>query len=297
MSEPTKQQIGDGQDNYGRAASQAGKAIKTAAKGAKTATEGAMAAGNAAAQTVKAGVKVGKATAEIAAGTAAGGPWGAIISAAWSMRHTLFKILISICLAVVFLVVAIISLPSIIFSTIFENDYDVSEGQSALVMAYDDLTNTVDNVISLAFELTLGRVDDIILGGGYDRTYSMNNLTYTSPTNSDYDMYYILAAYSASEMQQNTSPEGMRTKLSGAMDLMFPIKYTVKTAQRLVETLLGFVFEPFEYIVCTIMPFDDSSILKAFNIDLDAKYGEFDITYGEAIDFMADALEKTMNGG
>ena len=36
----------------------------------------------------------GKAAAEIAAGTAAGGPWGAILSAAWAMRHTLFKILV-----------------------------------------------------------------------------------------------------------------------------------------------------------------------------------------------------------
>ena len=41
--------------------------------------------------TVKASVKGGKAAAEIAAGTAAGGPWGAILSAAWAMRHTAFQ--------------------------------------------------------------------------------------------------------------------------------------------------------------------------------------------------------------
>ena len=91
MSEPTKQQIGDGQDNFGEAAKQMTNAAKQI-----SAERGAEAALNAATNTVKAGIKTGKAVSEIAAGTAAGGPWGAIISAAWSMRHTLFKILVCI---------------------------------------------------------------------------------------------------------------------------------------------------------------------------------------------------------
>lgn len=88
-----KQQIGDGQDNYGQAAKEMAKAGKefgkeagkTAAK--EAARQGAEATANAAASTVKAGVETGKAVSEIAAGTASGGPWGAIISAAWAMRH------------------------------------------------------------------------------------------------------------------------------------------------------------------------------------------------------------------
>ena len=124
MSEPQKSQIGDGQDNYAGAAKQMANAAKQASKTAATtaATEGAKATANAAAATVKAGVEGGKAVAEIASGTAAGGPWGAIIAAAWAMRHTLFKILVCICLCLVFLITLIVSLPSIIMDYIFGTD-------------------------------------------------------------------------------------------------------------------------------------------------------------------------------
>ena len=109
MAEPQKQQIGDGQDNYGQAASQMARAAKQAGQEAakQAAAKGVEAGANAAAATVQAGVEGGKAVAEIAAGTAAGGPWGAILSAAWALRHTLFKVLICICLSLVFLIVMI----------------------------------------------------------------------------------------------------------------------------------------------------------------------------------------------
>ena len=105
MSEPAKQQMGDGQDNYGQAAKQVANVAKQVGKNAaqKAAAKGAEATVNAAAATVKAGAAAGEAATNVAVGTAAGGPWGAIISAAWSMRHTLFKILICICLVIVFL--------------------------------------------------------------------------------------------------------------------------------------------------------------------------------------------------
>ena len=90
--EPTKQS-GEGSDNYGNAAKNMAKAAKNAGKTAKAATDATRATANAAASTVKGGAKVGKAAASIAKGTAAGGGWGAIIAAAWSLRHTLFTIL------------------------------------------------------------------------------------------------------------------------------------------------------------------------------------------------------------
>lgn len=95
MSEPTRQQIGDGSDSYGQAVAQMAKAAKQAGQEAakQTAAKGAEATANAAAATVQASVEGGKAAAEIATGTAMGGPWGAILSAAWALRHTLFKIL------------------------------------------------------------------------------------------------------------------------------------------------------------------------------------------------------------
>ena len=100
MAEPDKQQMGDGHDNYGHAAQQAAKAAKQATqaaakKGAEAAAKGAEAATKAAAASVQAGMEAGgSAVSNIAVGTASGGPWGAIIAAAWSMRKTLFKVLI-----------------------------------------------------------------------------------------------------------------------------------------------------------------------------------------------------------
>ena len=298
MADQTKQQIGDGKDNYGQAAKNTAKAAKEIGKAAaNTAKEGAKATANVAAQTVKAGVKTGKAAAQIAAGTAAGGPWGAIISAAWSMRHTFFKIFISITLVIVFLVMAILSIPSLIFDTIFGNKFKGIGDQTAIVQAYDELSSTVDDIIDVAFELTLGRIDDIISIGNYDYSMSMKHLTYTRPTSNDYDTYYIIAAYSVSMNQKGTSQENFINKLSSVSTLMFPIKYQIHKASRIVDTLLGPIDEIFEYVVCTILPFDPNSIITAFGLDLDAKYGDFNITNGEAIEYMATALEKTLSVG
>ena len=74
MAEPEKDQIGDGQDNFGQAA---GKAIQAAKQishdaAAEAAVKGAEATANAAAAVVQAGAESGKAVAEIAAGTAVG---------------------------------------------------------------------------------------------------------------------------------------------------------------------------------------------------------------------------------
>ena len=94
MAEQKKNRLGDGSDNYAGAVKEAGK---TAVK--ETAKKSAEATSRAAAATVKASAEGGK-----AAGTAAGGPVGAAISVAWSMRHTLFKILICVCLSLTFLI-------------------------------------------------------------------------------------------------------------------------------------------------------------------------------------------------
>ena len=152
MSEPAKQQMGDGQDNFGQAAGKAAQAAKQASKEAakQAAAKGAEATANAAANTVKAGVEGGKAVAEIAAGTASGGPWGAIISAAWAMRHTLYKILICICLVLVFLIVMIASLPSIIWDYLMggsDNPAFTTANAASVVVAYDELTDDVTALV------------------------------------------------------------------------------------------------------------------------------------------------------
>ena len=51
--------------------------------------------------------------------------------------------------------------------------------------------------------------------------------------------------------------------------------------------------EVVKYVECTIQPFDNSVIIRAFGIDPSATYDQFKITYGEAIQKMANALKMT----
>lgn len=54
--------------------------------------------------------------------------------------------------------------------------------------------------------------------------------------------------------------------------------------------------EIIKYVECTIHPFDNTVIASAFGIDLNATYDQFNITYGEAIQNMANALKMTLYG-
>jgi len=212
MAEPAKQQFGDGQDNFGQAAGQAAKAAKEVSKqaAAQAAAKGAEATANAAAATVQAGVEGGKAVAEIAAGTAAGGPWGAIISAAWAMRHTLYKILICVCLFLTILIVLIVSLPSIVTESVFGLNGTQPDPNATLESSYSEMSDVVSAVIDSAYDLSLARVEEIILDGGYDYDLSMEALINHAQSSAGYDVCYILAAYSASLQQQGTTVEDSR---------------------------------------------------------------------------------------
>ena len=236
MAEPAKQQFGDGQDNFGQAAGQAAKAAKEVSKqaAAQAAAKGAEATANAAAATVQAGVEGGKAVAEIAAGTAAGGPWGAIISAAWAMRHTLYKILICLCLFLTILIILVVSLPSIVTESVFGLNGTQPDPNATLESSYSGMSDVVSGVIDDAYDLSLNRVEEIILDGGYDYDLSMDALINHAQSTAGYDVCYILAAYSASLQQQGTTVDDMVAKLNAVADQMFPVTYEVKTQERLV---------------------------------------------------------------
>ena len=235
MAEPTKQQFGDGQDNFGQAAGQAAKAAKEVSKqAAQVAAKGAEATANAAAATVQAGVEGGKAVAEIAAGTAAGGPWGAILSAAWAMRHTLYKILICLCLFLTILIILVVSLPSIVTESVFGLNGTQPDPNATLESSYSEMSDVVSAVIDDAYDLSLNRVEEIILDGGYDYDLSMDALINHAQSSAGYDVCYILAAYSASLQQQGTAVDDMVAKLNAVADQMFPVTYEVKTQERLV---------------------------------------------------------------
>ena len=383
MAEPNKQQIGDGSDNYGQAIGQRAKAAQNAGKEAATqaAVKGAEATANAAAATVQAGVEGGKAVAEVAAGTAAGGPWGAILSAAWALRHTLFKILVCICLLLLFLIVMIVSLPSIVSNSIFGLDGTKPLESATLLDTYSELSEVISDVVDDGYDLSLTKVEKIIEDGGYDYELSMDALINYGQSSAGFDVSYILAAYSASLQQQGVSKEDMVAKLETVLDQMFPVTYEEKEQERLVpvtyttykavevtvvtnrvytgtingvpqyrydtasrtyylpdevksseteitvsaysevavdvpvysggsitgtrretyykangEETLTPDTEIISYVECTIHPFDNTVIASAFGIDMDEIYPQFNITYGEAIQNMANALKQTLYG-
>jgi len=338
MDEQEKQNIGDGSDNFIEGAKKAAEAAKTTGGGAnpaapkgetgatqaqqtaqrgaetstnaaqkgagaaaETAAKGAEATANSAAAAVKAGAETGKAVSEIAAGTAAGGPWGAIIAAAWAMRNTLFKIIICICLALLFLVSMVVSLPSIMFNYIFRTD-PASAGVPAaydIYQLFEEMSNAVGDCVTAGYDYAFVEVERIISDGGYNYEYSMQALINHGATSAEYDICYVLAAYSVAMEQRGTTKDDMIDKLTAAKSQMFDVTYTVK------KTTITILAEDeddedaeieIDYVECTIHPFDQSVILTAFGIDLSAKYSQFNITCGEAITNMANALKLTMYG-
>lgn len=250
MAEPQKQQMGDGSDNIGQAAGQAAKAAKNAGKQAakQAAKKGAEAAANAAAATVKAGVEGGKAVAEIAAGTAAGGPWGAIISAAWAMRHTLFKILACLCLSVVFLIVMIVELPGIIINKAL--GIDGNEPTVSITEIYENLSETVSDIVQAGYDASMAEVERLISDGGYDRELSMNALINYAQSSAGYDTAYILSAYSTSVEQLSNDPEDMQKKLDGVTANMFPVT-SVERENEVITPVTYYTYKPVTITVVT----------------------------------------------
>ena len=253
MAEEEKQQVGDGADNYGQAASQMAKAASQMAKAAgqsgqaaakqagkeaakQAAKAGAEATANTSAAVVQAGVEGGKAVAQVAAGTAVGGPWGAILSALWALRHTLFKILVFLCLLLLLFIVMIVSLPSILMNAVFGLDGTAVDMENPVTLqeSYNEMSGAVSDVVDQGYNRALEKVEQIIQDGGYDYDLSMGALINYAQSSAGYDVSYILAAYSASLQQQGTSEADMVAKLEAVMDDMFPVTYEEKQQERLI---------------------------------------------------------------
>lgn len=255
MAEPNKQQIGDGADNYGSAVNNAAKAAKQATKAGKevakqAAAKGAEATANAAAATVKAGVEGGKAVAEIAAGTASGGPWGAIISAAWAMRHTLFKILVCICLCVVFLIVLIVELPGILINRALGLDGSQPTEQVTIVTVFETVTDVISNIIGLGYDSSMTQVETLIADGGYDYDLSMNALVNHAQSSAGYDVAYIMSAYSTSVDQLSATQTDLEAKLSGVSGNMFPVT-SVEKENEVITPVTYYTYKPVTMTVVT----------------------------------------------
>lgn len=232
MAEPTKQQFGDGQDDYGQAARQTAKAAQQFSE--QAAAKGTEAAANTAAAFVQAGVEGGKGAANVAVGTAAGGPWGAVLSSAWAMRHTLYKILICVCLLFTVIIVLVVSLPSIVTEQVFGLNGTPPDPNATLESSYSEMAQVVSDTVEAGYDQALARVEAIIEQGGYDYDLSMDALINHAQGTAGYDVSYILAAYSASLEQKGTNVEDMVAKLQAVSDLMFPVTYEEKEHENLI---------------------------------------------------------------
>ena len=307
MAEPDKQQFGDGGDQWGEAARNLANAAKELGKeGAKTAAAGTAAGvANSSSALVKAGVEGGKAISEIAAGTAAGGPWGAVLSAAWSLRHTLYKVLACACLMVLIFVVLLTSLPTIVTNQVFGLNGADMTSPLTLSQSLTRLSGVVADTLEAAHQAALEQVNLLISEGGYDQELSLEALD-DQAEDSSYDVAYVLCAYSVSMEQSGTSQEDMARKLSNLADKLFPVTYEVKTMEVKVETEENVEDEEnsssspqtqtVSYLSATIHPLNQEAILEAFQLDPEAMYGDFTITCGEAITNMATALKLTLYG-
>ena len=238
MSEQDKQQLGDGSTNYADAAQKTAKAIKEAGKAAaeKTAAAAGEATANTTAAVAQAGVEGGKAVAEVATGTAAGGPWGAIIAAAWALRKPIFKMLICIGLVILFFIMAVVTLPSIISNNLFHTDPSTVDPDGAvdLIERADDMSDVVAACIQNGYDAALARVEQIIEENGYDYETSMDALVNYGSLNPDYEVCYVFAAYSASMGQVGTSEGDMRQKLDAVAEQMFKVTYVEKEFERVI---------------------------------------------------------------
>lgn len=213
---------------------------------ANTINEGMRDAAHTAGTIVKAGMKTGKAISGIAAGTATGGPAGAAIAALWSARHTLFKIIVSLCLLLLFILVTLLSLPKIVwnYATGRENGEAVS-----LSSAYIDLERSISVAMEEAHQSTLEHVHLMIKEGGYDEELSMQALIDLGETQ-DYDVCEILAIYSISIRRREGSCEDMTAKLTAASGFLYPISYTEKDAERTVPKTYP-IYRPISLTVVT----------------------------------------------
>ena len=231
MAEPEKQQFGDGRDNYAGAARQLSDALQQAGQ-----TGTRQAVSNGVAALVQSGIKSGKAVSEIAAGTAAGGPWGAILSAAWSLRHTLFKILACLCVLLLIFVILIVSIPSVVLNGVFGLNGSIvdMDNPMSMMQSYEEMSAEVSAAVDRGYQVALERVDQLIQDGGYDYELSIESLIDEAKSASGFNAAYVLAAYSASMLQQGTSADDMTAKLDVVAEQMFPISSEEKEKERVI---------------------------------------------------------------
>lgn len=291
MKEQEMRQSGEGRDNLTDAAGQMAKnAAQWSAETTKTAGQAAEAA-------LKAGetaAAAGKAASGVAAGTAAGGPAGAVLSTVWSMRHTLFKILICICLVLVFLVVTIAAIPGILIENI-ANVFVPDSEEAAVQVSYIDLEAIVASAIQRGYGEAMAETERIISDGEYDDTLSMEHLADLSGNTSDRDTCYLLAVYTVTAEQNDVSRENLIYQLNAIADRMFPVTYEEREETVTVTDGEKTWTETVRYAACTIHAFDRAAVEQALGLDAGAEFGGTGKTCRQMVDFYTASFFLILN--
>ena len=97
--------------------------------------------------------------------------------------------------------------------------------------------------------------------------------------------------------QRGASRSDLKAKLQASRGRMYQVTYEEKETTVTVTGENGqSESKTVRYAACTIHPFDQSVILTAFGVDTSAQYGQFGVTYGDAISHMSQALKMTLYG-
>jgi hypothetical protein len=163
---------------------------------------------------------------------------------------------------------------------------------------YEGLAAVVSGCVTGGYDHAKAEAERIIADSGLDYELSMELIIDHGQMSADYDICYILAAYSAGMGQKGTSADDLKNKLDAVSTQLFAVTCEEKETTVMIpaEDGSGNPNQSVRYMQCTIQPFDSSVILPAFGIDPDETYGQFNTLTGDVIEFMAMALKRTLYG-
>ena len=152
------------------------------------------------------------------------------------------------CLSVVFLIVMIVELPGIIINKAL--GLDGNEPTVSITEIYENLSETVSDIVHAGYDASMAEVERLISDGGYDRELSMNALINYAQSSAGYDTAYILSAYSTSVEQLSNDPDDMQKKLDGVTANMFPVT-SVERENEVITPVAYYTYKPVTITVVT----------------------------------------------
>ena len=142
----------------------------------------------------------------------------------------------------------IVELPGIIINKAL--GIDGNEPTVSITEIYENLSETVSDIVHAGYDASMAEVERLISDGGYDRELSMNALINYAQSSAGYDTAYILSAYSTSVEQLSNDPEDMQKKLDGVTANMFPVT-SVERENEVITPVAYYTYKPVTITVVT----------------------------------------------